>query len=169
MIDKNILITMQKYLNHVCLFSAGNSWLITSRNWLKRCLSHTDLSCWPIRCGTSRSWCLRQVCSSTLVKCGLFCPEHRSFSMQPTWICKRRSRLATEHLSTSWKGKHHAIAVWHTTAWWSCCQTCTVQPTFAACELVTGSMSPDFFQNNVHLSMLLSGILTAFSCSSLLD
>jgi hypothetical protein len=103
MIDKNILITMQKYLNHVCLFSAGNSWLITSRNWLKRCLSHTDLSCWPIRCGTSRSWCLRQVCSSTLVKCGLFCPEHRSFSMQPTWICKRRSRLATEHLSTSWK------------------------------------------------------------------
>ncbi len=77
---------------------------------------------------------------------------------------------AFEHiLEMADAGKHHAIAVWHTTAWWSCCQTCTVQNTFAACELVTGSMSPDFFQNDVHLSMLLSGMLTAFSCSSLLD
>ncbi len=53
---------------------------------------------------------------------------------------------AFEHiLQMADAGKHHAIAVWHTAAWWSCCKTCTVQTTFAACEPVIGSMSPDFF------------------------
>jgi len=77
---------------------------------------------------------------------------------------------AFEHiLEMADAGKHHATAVWHTTAWWSCCQTCTVRPTFVACKFVAGSTSPDFSQSAVRLSMLLPGMLTAFSCISLVD